>query len=164
MVTFESEDFQKQLHDIAKRFREKLEKGTEDFIYRTADILIQSTPYGDDKVYQSLYLKREKETGLAPFAGFSKGSWIMSFGAPALVGAIVPDNKSGGKSQARNHAIAHEFQLGDIVYITNSVPYIEKLEKGSSQQAPEGIMEMSLGKLERLYGLNVARILTGGKR
>ena len=33
--------------------------------------------------------------------------------------------------------------LGKIVYISNSLPYAEKLENGYSQQAPQGIYSLS---------------------
>ena len=33
--------------------------------------------------------------------------------------------------------------LGKIVYISNSLPYAEKLENGGSQQAPQGIYSLS---------------------
>jgi hypothetical protein len=162
MITMNSDELYQQLKKFSESFRTKLEKGTEVFAYKTADILIQSTPYGDSKTFEGLYKKREKQYGFKPIEGLSKGSWLMSFNDPVFINEIAYDNSSGGKSQARNHAIAQEYQLGETIYITNAVPYIEKLEKGSSKQAPEGIMELSLGKLQRLYGLNIAKILTGG--
>ena len=164
MITIHSDELHRQLLEFSKKFRTTLEKGVERFVYKTADILIQSTPYGDDVLYSDLYEQRQRKYGFKPIAGLAKGSWLMSFDEVVNIPEVAYDNRSGGKSQARIHAISQEYQLGETVYITNSVPYIEKIEQGSSKQAPDGIMDLSLTKLQRLYGLNVAKLLTGEKK
>jgi hypothetical protein len=164
MVTFDSEDFQKQLQDIAKRFRERLEKGVEKFAYKTADIFIQSTPYGDIDKYYDYYEERQLEYGFRMQPGLAKGSWLLSTGQPAFSEEVAYDTRSGSKSQARAQMTAQEYVLGETIYLTNSVPYIIDLERGQSRQAPAGMLQLSMTKLVNLYSLNVAKILTGEKQ
>lgn len=165
MIKINGEELHKQLEAFAAKFRSTLEKGVERFAYKTADILIQSTPYGNVDKYLELYEDRQERYGFDIAPGLAKGSWLLSTGQPVFIQEVAYDNKYGSKSQARSYASAQEYMLGETIYLTNSVPYIEHLEKGySREQAPEGIMELSLNKLQRLYGLNVAKILTGEKK
>ena len=164
MIKIHADELHTQLKAFSEKFRSTLEKGVERFAYKTADIFIQSTPYGNVDKYFDLYVKRQDKYGFDIRPGLSKGSWLLSTGQPVFIEEVAYDNRSGGKSQARAYSSSQEYMLGETIYLTNSVPYIEKLEKGSSQQAPEGIMELSLSKLQRLYGLNVAKLLTGEKK
>lgn len=45
-----------------------------------------------------------------------------------------------------NNAInqAERLKAGDIYYLINNLPYIEELEDGSSQQAPQGMVKVSI--------------------
>ena len=36
------------------------------------------------------------------------------------------------------------FEVGDTIYLANNLPYIRKLEEGSSQQAPAGMVALSV--------------------
>ena len=40
-------------------------------------------------------------------------------------------------------------QLGDDIWISNNLPYIEALEEGHSQQAPHGMVALSLAEAEQ---------------
>lgn len=44
------------------------------------------------------------------------------------------------------------FRLGDIIYLTNNLPYIIRLEHGHSQQAPEGMLERNMERLSDVFG------------
>lgn len=164
MITIHADELHNQLKAFSEKFRRTLEKGVERFAYRTADIFIQSTPYGDANKFLDLYVKREEKYGFEIRPGLAKGSWLLVTGQPVFIEEVAYDNKYGSKSQARAQASAQEYILGETIYLTNSVPYIQGLEQGSSKQAPQGIMDLSLNKLQRLYGLNVAKILTGEKK
>jgi hypothetical protein len=38
----------------------------------------------------------------------------------------------------------------DSIYLTNNLPYIKKLEYGSSQQAPRGMARVTIADFERI--------------
>ena len=37
---------------------------------------------------------------------------------------------------------------GDVIYITNNVDYINELDKGSSQQAPNGMVSLTINEVQ----------------
>lgn len=47
---------------------------------------------------------------------------------------------------------------GSTFYFTNSVPYARKLEYGSSQQAPNGMVRLTALEFESIAGQQVAKI------
>lgn len=40
-----------------------------------------------------------------------------------------------------------EFKVGDLIFISNSLPYVWIVEYGSSQQAPQGMVRVTLASL-----------------
>lgn len=74
--------------------------------------------------------------------GRARGGWQVEIGkAPAGEG---PPDKQGGATIAAGSAQIGRVVGGDIIYIVNNVPYIEKLEYGHSQQAPQGMLRVAL--------------------
>lgn len=64
--------------------------------------------------------------------GHARRNFVPSIGAPS------EDDDEGGAQQAGMVAVA-SYQIGDgDLYVTNNVPYIDRLILGSSQQAPAG--------------------------
>ena len=93
--------------------------------------------------------------------GRARANWQTSIGSAlsGLVGAFPQGKKgsSGGAAaaQAINQAVTTMTQYkrgGQDVYISNNLPYIERLNKGSSKQAPAGFVEAAI-----LAGLNAIR-------
>ena len=37
---------------------------------------------------------------------------------------------------------------GDVIYITNNVDYINELDKGTSQQAPNGMVSLTINEVQ----------------
>jgi hypothetical protein len=57
---------------------------------------------------------------------------------------------SGRKSTARIVDGAIEFKAGDTAYITNSLPYAIPLEFGHSQQAPGGMVRITVARFQQI--------------
>ncbi|MGQ1272526.1 HK97 gp10 family phage protein [Acinetobacter baumannii] len=47
---------------------------------------------------------------------------------------------------------AVKFKLGNLVYIQNNQPYVERLENGWSDQAPQGIYGLTFNFISQKYG------------
>ena len=91
--------------------------------------------------------------------GIARSNWRVGVGAPtrAVIAAYAPGSKLGINESA-NASAAISAGLARIqsvrgvsgrgletaIYITNAVPYIGKLNSGSSTQAPAGFVETAL--------------------
>lgn len=96
--------------------------------------------------------------------GVARSNWRVGIGAStsAVIDAYSPGKKLGiGERANANAAIAAGFAridgvrgvsgrgggLKTAIYISNSVPYIEKLNAGFSKQAPAGFIEVALSEV-----------------
>ena len=71
--------------------------------------------------------------------GWARANWIPSVGQPA--------SGTGASRQAAGLAEAVAFQLADgKAFVTNNVPYIRRLNGGSSKQAPSMFVEHAVAK------------------
>lgn len=99
--------------------------------------------------------------------GRARANWVVSIGVPRF--GIVSEGPGGGKGaagaaanesleRARSTILGYRLGSGGI-FITNSVPYIGKLDAGSSAQAPEGMTAAAIAAARRQLG--EARLLDG---
>ncbi len=92
---------------------------------------------------QSLVLKSPVDTGRF------RANWVMGVGAINRATSPALD-KSGGVAISR---IAEQMQTqpeGAVFYITNSLPYAKALEYGHSDQAPAGMVRLTVVELPNL--------------
>lgn len=77
-------------------------------------------------------------------SGRAKGNWQPTIGSPASGENWQNDPISAVESIVPQHS-------GSVVYLTNNVPYIQKLEYDAhSQQAPNGMVRISVARFEGL--------------
>jgi hypothetical protein len=81
--------------------------------------------------------------------GRFRGNWMFSIGSPDNTTTDEVD-PSGRKSTARIVDGAIEFKAGDTAYITNSLPYAIPLEFGHSQQAPGGMVRITVARFQQI--------------
>lgn len=74
--------------------------------------------------------------------GRFRGNWNTGLDAPVL--AERRPAKAGGAPLERGAEVLGAYSPGRLIYVTNSLPYAEALENGSSQQAPTGIVATTL--------------------
>lgn len=72
--------------------------------------------------------------------GNSRNNWHVTVGAP-----FVGEDATG---TAAKILAAIPRQAGSVVYLTNNVDYIQRLEYGHSQQAPNGMVRQSVALFE----------------
>jgi hypothetical protein len=86
--------------------------------------------------------------------GPARANWQVSIGA-AATGTVELSDKDGSATMARATAASRGFRAGDIIYLTNNLPYIMKLEEGGypdgpktvggfSRQAPAGMVALTV--------------------
>lgn len=85
-------------------------------------------------------------------SGRARASWNLSINAP--VTTVAPEPKKRSRRAALESARSVRAQLPsfdafrDTVWITNAVPYILRLEHGSSKQAPVGMVAVTIAEVE----------------
>lgn len=98
-------------------------------------------------VVRELVQRTPVDTGLARsnwFIGYERGSSVD----PAK-------SKNGAPSLARSAQFAANLGAGSTFYIVNNVPYIMRLEFGSSKQAPAGMARVTVARWQAIVGAAV---------
>lgn len=86
--------------------------------------------------------------------GRFRNNWQIAEGA-----ANTTTTKTTGDPTHRLQGYAKTVSLGGVVYITNSLPYAIPLEYGWSQQAPNGMVRVTVRDYEQ-YIANAVRSLS----
>ena len=87
---------------------------------------------------------------MSPFdQGIFKGNWMAAYGSPDTSTTDAAD-KTGASSIGRLKSKVEVLQGGMIFYFTNSMPYAERLEYGWSEQAPAGMVRVSVASWQSI--------------
>ncbi len=78
--------------------------------------------------------------------GRARGNWQVSLGSP-IESALEIMDQNGEITKAKGNAIIEKMKPFGVVYITNNLPYIEFLEEGTSDKAPDGMVAITLDRL-----------------
>lgn len=80
--------------------------------------------------------------------GRLRGNWQANINRPAQ-GTTSINDKTG--SQAISSAATESMQakLGDSIYLVNNLPYAKVIEDGSSKQAPQGMVKVTVAEFTR---------------
>lgn len=87
--------------------------------------------------------------------GRARGNWVTSVDTPAQ-GEIDREDKTGSTVTAEIVAKTPE-KAGQEVFMSNSLPYIDALEYGSSTKAPNGMMRRNLARVQRIVDKAIAK-------
>ena len=95
--------------------------------------------------------------------GRARASWRV--GINRVNASVAPERKRSSrevgqgpatKTEISDQLKAAQVKFGQTVHITNNLSYIEKLEKGSSRQAPAGMLEITFFELTLKLNRTVA--------
>lgn len=90
----------------------------------------------------SLVMKSPVDTGRF------RGNWFMQSGSPSTRTTGQVDT-SGTSTIGLGSVQAFRFKMGDTIYITNHLPYAKRLEYGWSQQAPGGMVRITISEFDQ---------------
>jgi hypothetical protein len=110
------EQFSRRINEVAER----VEQGSTRLVRKVA-IAIQ----------QTVMLATPVDTGRA------RANWEVSTGAPVFAPTERTDFSA---KSAENTSVIATYQSGDKIFLSNNVPYIGELNRGSSAQAPAGFV------------------------
>ena len=81
--------------------------------------------------------------------GWARSNWIPNIGEPLDAPVGSRSNVSTGPQNQAEAGIAGYTLSKGRVYISNNVPYILRLNEGSSRQAPAGFVQRAVAKAVR---------------
>lgn len=118
------EEFSRRMGDLATR------------VAKNADRTVRKAALAAD---QAVVMQTPVDTGRA------RANWIAALDAPADE-AVSSEDKSGGKAmkQAAGVVASYDGDRNTAIHITNNLPYIQRLDEGSSYQAPAGFVRLAL--------------------
>lgn len=79
--------------------------------------------------------------------GRARGNWFVQEDTGERTASTA--DKSGGATIANGATLIAKFKVGGKLYLLNHLPYINKLEYGHSQQAPSGMVRITLEELNQ---------------
>ena len=119
---------------IEQKIDRTLNKGIRATLFEVSTAIIKDTP---------------ADTGRA------RGNWQASVGRGATGDVSVVDRRSGEAKAIADVDQTVRVAVGDLYYLTNNLPYIERLEYGYSKQAPGGMVRKNLQNFNRLFVKNL---------
>ncbi len=75
--------------------------------------------------------------------GHARANWQVGLVAP-ITKEIDAEDKEGAATIARNNTLIRAREKRVDIILSNNVPYINKLNEGSSSQAPAGFIQLAI--------------------
>lgn len=106
------------------------------------------------ELFSRVILKTPVDTGRA------RANWQVAIGALPN-GTLQLEDKTGQATISAATARTAGVEAGDVIYLSNNLPYAERLEDGYSLQAPAGMVSLSVQEFQAIaneIGLELVRI------
>lgn len=92
--------------------------------------------------------------------GRFRGNWMVAIGSIPS-GTLDLNDKSGTATVSKATAATAGVKGGDVIYLVNNLPYGPRLEDGYSEQAPAGMVDLTVQEFQqvvRQIGAELVRI------
>ena len=93
------------------------------------------------EMFRRIILKSPVDTGRF------RGNWHLAIGS-VPEGTLELDDKTGTATIAKGAATAMGFNAGETIFFANNLPYARRLEEGYSQQAPNGMVALTIQEFQ----------------
>ena len=93
------------------------------------------------EMFRKIILKSPVDTGRF------RGNWQLAIGS-VPEGTLELDDKTGTATIAKGAATALGFNAGETIFFANNLPYARRLEEGYSQQAPNGMVALTIQEFQ----------------
>ena len=133
-------DFALQLRTFATKAKHNADRAVSNVVGMVADEIDARSPVGDAKLW-----KHPPPPGY--IGGQFRGNWQLGVNEEA-VGPIARIDPSGAETVAEIKAGIPGHTVGNIFYLTNSLPYANRIENGWSTQAPVGVVGLTVASFE----------------
>ena len=95
------------------------------------------------EMFRKIILKSPVDTGRF------RGNWQLAIGS-VPEGTLELDDKTGTATIAKGAATVMGINAGDTIYFANNLPYARRLEEGYSQQAPAGMVALTVQQFQSI--------------
>ena len=95
------------------------------------------------EMFRKIILKSPVDTGRF------RGNWQIAIGSVPN-GTLELDDKTGAATIARGAATALGINAGETIFFANNLPYARRLEEGYSQQAPDGMVALTIQEFQSI--------------
>jgi len=85
--------------------------------------------------------------------GRARGNWQASIGSPE----DGETNATESAALAKVRSVSNGWSIGEVIWLTNNLPYIRRLEYGYSQQAPGGMVRKNVARIQRIVKAEAAK-------
>ncbi|WP_152615640.1 hypothetical protein [Leisingera sp. ANG-M1] len=82
-------------------------------------------------------------------SGRARANWQVAIGS-VPDGVLTLEDKSGSATISAADASAAGLKAGDVIYLANNLPYIQRLEDGYSGQAPAGMVGLTVQQFQQI--------------
>ena len=136
-----NQSFSVSIGKFVENTKVKMNEITRKVVFDMGTRVMERTPVGD-----ASYWKNPPPPGYV--GGHARANWSHSDGILVAqeYGAI---DKTGQVSMNRIRDSVPKDAAGRIHYLSNSVPYIIRLEDGYSRQAPNGMVSLTVAEFEQ---------------
>lgn len=139
-----------RLADIERIAGDKLDQVVRGTLLDLSRRVIMRTPVGDPSGWQN-----PPPPGYV--GGTARGNWQVSYGSPEP--GVLARTDQSGQTTIADVAQQTELAGGNVWYLTNNLPYIQRLEfEGWSDQSPQGMVRISLSELDRSIDAQIAQL------
>ena len=97
------------------------------------------------EIFSRVILKSPVDTGRF------RGNWQVAIGSIPS-GTLELDDKTGTATVSKADAKLFSAKAGDTIYLANNLPYAVRLEEGYSQQAPAGMVALTVQEFAAIVG------------
>jgi len=125
----------------AARFRLELEDEFSQIMEEHVPLVLQKIAM---ETLSRVVLKSPVDTGRF------RGNWTVSLGGPSDAVLDVED-KSGGPTIAAGSEVITGIDSLQVIWIQNNLPYANRLENGWSQQAPAGVVALTMAEIMMMF-------------
>jgi hypothetical protein len=107
---------------------------------RKMDLAVQKIAF---ELFSRVILKTPVDSGRA------RGNWQVAIGS-VPDGVLEIEDKTGSATISAAAATASGLRAGDVIYLVNNLPYIQRLEDGYSGQAPAGMVGLTVQEFQQI--------------
>lgn len=125
----------------ARRFQIELDR---EFREKVEDQLLLVVQKIGMELLSRVVLKSPVDTGRF------RGNWNVAIQAPDISTTDAVD-KSGGPTITRGSSVITGLQEPQVIWVSNNLPYAQRLEDGWSGQAPQGMVAVSVAEIETMF-------------
>jgi hypothetical protein len=134
--------FTKGLHDFEVRVRSESSKTVRQVAFAIDRELVRRTPVGNPELWKINAGKKRGDPGFVGAdytGGRARANWLPSLETPSTEVVEEPDPTGTGPINKMAQVTA-AYKLGQKIFISNNLEYIQPLDAGHSSQAPAGFV------------------------